>query len=61
MHGAAGTDTGSARHKAAGTGAEMISVDDSTARDDDSQDDSNVINGLVLFVPGPPPPPGLKS
>jgi hypothetical protein len=36
----------------------MISVDDSTARDDDtdSQDDSDVINGLFLFVTGPPPP-----
>lgn len=62
MHGAAGTDTGSARHKAAGTDAEN-SGDDGSARGDDTDsedDESDVIDGLVLFMPGPPPP-GLKS
>jgi hypothetical protein len=52
MHGEVESDTGAA-HKAAGSGAE---VDDTESQ----EDGSNVINGLVLFVPGPPPP-GLKS
>jgi hypothetical protein len=52
MHGEVESDTGAA-HKAAGSGAE---VDDTESQ----EDGSDVINGLVLFVPGPPPP-GLKS
>jgi hypothetical protein len=42
-----------AAHKAAGSGTEK---EDAEFQDDDS----DVINGLVLFEPGPPPP-GLKS
>jgi hypothetical protein len=48
MHGELESDT-SAAQKAAGFGAE---VEDTKSQ----EDNSNVINGLVLFEPGPPPP-----
>ena len=51
LHGEGETDAGAA-HKAAGSGTEK--------EDAEFQDDSDVINGLVLFEPGPPPT-GLKS
>jgi predicted RNA-binding protein with TRAM domain len=52
MHGEVQSDTGAA-HKAAGSGAEVEATES-------QEDGSNEINGLVLFVPGPPHP-GLKS
>jgi hypothetical protein len=52
LHKQVETDTGAA-HKAAESGTEKEDTEFQV-------DDSNVINGLVLFEPGSPPP-GLKS